>query len=88
MNTGEIEADVAGAFSRAAESKSALNKLITAKVVRELCGDISDMSLWRWLSDPALKFPKPVYIQKRRFWREAEVLNWIEAKAEAREVSA
>lgn len=59
-------------------------KLIPAKTVRELCGGISDMSLWRWLNDEALAFPRPVYIQKRRFWREAEILEWIEA----REVSA
>ena len=55
-------------------------KLIPAKTVRELCGNISDMSLWRWLKDPALGFPRPVYIQKRRFWREAEILEWIEAR--------
>lgn len=55
-------------------------KLISAKTVRELCGNISDMSLWRWLNDPALGFPRPVYIQKRRFWREAEILEWIEAR--------
>lgn len=59
-------------------------KLISAKAVRELCGGISDMSLWRWLNDEALHFPRPVYIQKRRFWREAEILDWIES----REVSA
>lgn len=88
MNTGEIEAAAESAFLRAADSNSALNKLITARVVRELCGGISDMSLWRWLADPDLNFPKPVYIQKRRFWREAEVHNWIEAKTDAREVSA
>lgn len=55
-------------------------KLISAKTVRELCGNISDMSLWRWLNDPALGFPRPIYIQKRRFWREAEILEWIEAR--------
>lgn len=55
-------------------------KLISAKTVRELCGGISDMSLWRWLNDPALGFPQPVYIQKRRFWREADILAWIESR--------
>lgn len=59
-------------------------KLISAAAVRELCGGISDMSLWRWLNDPALCFPKPVYIQRRRFWREADLLAWLDA----REVSA
>ena len=58
-------------------------KLISASAVRELCGGISDMSLWRWLNDPELNFPKPIYIARRRYFREAEILAWIEAQAEA-----
>lgn len=54
-------------------------KLISAAMVRELCGGVSDMSLWRWLNDPALNFPKPIYISRRRYWREAEVLSWLDA---------
>ena len=57
-------------------------KLISANAVRDLCGGISDMTLWRWLNDPALEFPKPTYIGKRRYFREAEVLAWIDARAE------
>ncbi|WP_370275110.1 helix-turn-helix transcriptional regulator [Pararhodobacter marinus] len=49
-----------------------------------ICGGISDMTLWRWLSDQALNFPRPIYLGRRRYWREAEVLAWLEA----REVSA
>lgn len=56
-------------------------KLITAAATRALCGGISDMSLWRWLNSPELGFPKPIYIARRRFFREAEVLAWIEAQA-------
>lgn len=52
-------------------------KHITAAAVRELCGDVSDMSIWRWLNSPDLNFPKPIYIQKRRYWKEAEVLAWL-----------
>jgi Prophage CP4-57 regulatory protein (AlpA). len=62
-------------------------KLISAAAVRALCGGISDMSLWRWLNTPAMAFPKPVTIQRRRYWREAEVLAWLDARAEAREVA-
>ena len=57
-------------------------KLISANAVRILCGDISDMTLWRWLNDPALEFPKPTYIGKRRYFREADVFAWLEAQAE------
>jgi len=57
------------------------NRLISASAVRDLCGGISDMTLWRWLNDPELEFPKPVYIGKRRYWREAEMGNWLKARA-------
>jgi predicted DNA-binding transcriptional regulator AlpA len=57
------------------------HKLISATAVRELCGGISDMSLWRWLHDPELDFPRPVYIGRRRYFREAELAAWIKARA-------
>ena len=59
------------------------NKLISANAVRELCGGVSDMALWRWLHHPELNFPKPIYIGRRRYWREADLAAWIESRAEA-----
>ena len=53
-------------------------KLISATTVREICGGISDMSLWRWLNDPNLDFPKPLYISRRRYWREPAVDEWLD----------
>ncbi len=58
-------------------------KLISANAVRDLCGGISDMTLWRWLADPELAFPRPTRIGKRRYFREAEIFDWIEVQAEA-----
>ena len=55
-------------------------KRITAAQTRALCGDISDMTLWRWLNERG--FPKPIYIARRRFWREADVLAWLEAQSQ------
>ncbi len=55
-------------------------KLIGASAVREICGGISDMSLFRWLNSSALNFPKPIYIARRRYWREAEILEWINSR--------
>lgn len=63
------------------------SRLIKAETVRELCGGISDMSLWRWLNNPEMDFPRPIYIAKRRYWSEAEVLGWLDARANAREVA-
>jgi predicted DNA-binding transcriptional regulator AlpA len=56
-------------------------KRITARDVRELCGGVSDMWLWRRLHDDP-SFPRPTYIARRRFWREADVINWLEAQSE------
>ena len=53
-------------------------KRIQAAQVREICGGISDMTLWRWLNER--DFPPPIYIARRRYWREADVLAWLEAQ--------
>jgi len=55
-------------------------KRIPAAAVRDLCGGISDMTLWRWLDRQG--FPKPSYIARRRYWREADVVEWLDAQGE------
>lgn len=55
------------------------NTLLTAAAVRDTLGGISDMTLWRWLNDPRLDFPKPIHIARRRYWREADLNAWVEA---------
>lgn len=56
------------------------HRRIPAAAVRVICGDISAMTLWRWLDDEDLNFPKPIYIGRRRYWREADVIEWMEAR--------
>lgn len=56
------------------------HKRIPARIVRDLCGGVADMTLWRWVNDPDLNFPKPLYIAKRRYWKEAEILAWLDAR--------
>ena len=58
-------------------------KRIPAANVRELCGGVSEMTLWRWLNNPELKFPRPTYIGRRRYWREADVVRWLDRQSEA-----
>jgi predicted DNA-binding transcriptional regulator AlpA len=58
------------------------NRRIQAARVRELCGNVSTMWLWRRQNDPASDFPRPVLIGRRRFWREAEIIEWLDAQAE------
>ena len=56
----------------------ALEQKITSKQVREMLGGISDMSLWRFLHDKNLNFPKPTYIKRRRFWSAQELNEWFD----------
>ena len=37
---------------------------------------ISAMTVWRWLRDEELKFPRPIRINGRRFWSLAELEAW------------
>ena len=56
------------------------DKLIKSEAVREMCGGISRMTLWRWTKNPDLGFPAPYVFGGVRCWNEAEVLSWREAQ--------
>jgi len=57
------------------------HRRIAAKKVQELCGSVSAMTLHRWLANPELQFPRPHYIGRRRYWREADIISWLEARS-------
>ncbi|CDX22099.1 conserved hypothetical protein [Mesorhizobium plurifarium] len=42
---------------------------------------ISDMSLHRWLKNPELNFPKPLVINRRRYFLETDLIAWERARA-------
>jgi predicted DNA-binding transcriptional regulator AlpA len=67
----------------AQEKKAQAQTFATGSQIRIRYG-ISDMTLWRWAHDPALGFPRPVYINRRRYWRLAEVEAWERSRARAR----
>jgi predicted DNA-binding transcriptional regulator AlpA len=55
--------------------------LLDARRTRKYCGDISDMTLWRWTE--TLGFPPADYtIGNRRFWRLSSIEAWL-ARQEA-----
>lgn len=56
--------------------------LITAKAVRQRFGGISDMSLWRWTHNDALGFPRPLVINRRKYWRLADLEAFEARQAE------
>jgi len=41
----------------------------------------SDMTIHRWLNDPELNFPRPVYIGRYRYWRIVALEAWEEEQA-------
>ena len=54
-----------------------MDRQLTSKQVRDMLGGISDMSLWRFLHDKHLNFPKPIYINRWRFWSNQELNEWF-----------
>jgi len=55
-------------------------QLVTAKQVRGLLGGVSEMHMWRLVCDEhyrGLKFPKPIKINRRNYFRLREVRAWI-----------
>ncbi len=56
--------------------------LLKAQAVQDRLGGISSQTLWRWLKDPALKFPKPIYICGTRYWVSGEIDAFVSRQRE------
>jgi predicted DNA-binding transcriptional regulator AlpA len=52
------------------------NRRIGAAAVKQMCGGVSDMAIWRWLKEG--NFPQPQYIGNRRYWRAGDVMDWLD----------
>ena len=37
---------------------------------------VTEMTLWRWLRDEKLGFPQPMTVNRRRFFRLADLVAW------------
>ncbi len=46
---------------------------------------VSDMSLWRWGRDDSLKFPAPLRINGRKFWKLSTLERWEASRTETEE---
>ncbi|MCX7348711.1 MAG: transcriptional regulator [Alphaproteobacteria bacterium] len=53
---------------------------LSSAQVRHRYGGRSQMALWRWLRDPAMGFPQPVYFGRLRFWRLDALQQWERAQ--------
>ena len=52
------------------------NSYLTANDVRRRFGNVSDMTIWRWEQDRGTGFPEPMRINRRRYWRVADLDAW------------
>ena len=56
------------------------SRLIKQSDVKHMIGDVSDMTIWRWLNEEgyeSLCFPKPIKIKTRNYWNINSVQKWI-----------
>jgi hypothetical protein len=42
---------------------------------------VVDRTLDRWIADPALNFPRPLIINRRRYFRQSDLQAWERARA-------
>jgi predicted DNA-binding transcriptional regulator AlpA len=43
----------------------------------------SHVTLWRWVRDNELNFPKPIQINRLNYWRLADLEEWEAAQGQA-----
>jgi len=63
-------------------------KYLPSRPLRRRYHDISDMTLWRWLNDDELGFPRPVIINGRRYWLISELEAWESALRDGKATAA
>ena len=63
------------------------DELLPARVVRQMLGGVSDMTLGRWEKDPRVGLPHPIKFglraNARRLWRRGDVREFIERQRAA-----
>jgi predicted DNA-binding transcriptional regulator AlpA len=60
----------------------------STRAVCQRYGNKSDRTIARWERDPQLGFPKPIYINGRKYYDESELDAWDRAMAEKSRVGA
>ncbi len=61
-------------------------KLVSSRTARTELGDISEMTIWRWVQAGIL--PQPIKINKRNYWPASAIERVKTGKAEARAKAA
>jgi hypothetical protein len=50
--------------------------LLTAAQTRARVGGVTAMCVWRWMRDPRVRFPAPIKINNRNYWRFGDLRSW------------
>lgn len=82
MARKKIQRHVKSATHKRVDDDHDDDALIGAKETRQLLHKCSEMHIWRLLnleSYAALKFPKPIKINTRNYWKRCDILKWIDA---------
>jgi hypothetical protein len=61
-----------------------MTRKLRKSAVAERYGDVDTRTIDRWLGDPALKFPKPMYIKTIPYWDESDLEKWERRRATSR----
>lgn len=52
--------------------------LINSREVRRMFGGVSEMTLWRWLKSESVRFPAPIQISSKNYWRLGDLRRFRE----------
>jgi predicted DNA-binding transcriptional regulator AlpA len=77
-NMDTIQPEVTGRRSPTTRSK----KKLPTRAVMSRYG-VSDRTVDRWVADPCLNFPKPIRINRRRYWDEDALDAFDATRADA-----
>jgi predicted DNA-binding transcriptional regulator AlpA len=55
--------------------------LLTGAQTRARVGRVSSMCIWRWMRDPRVRFPQPIKINNRNYWRFGDLRQWQAERA-------
>ena len=50
--------------------------LLTSNQARARVGNVSHMCIWRWIRDDRVRFPAPIQINRRNYWRLGDLRRW------------
>lgn len=67
----------------AAQDTLPSDRYLDAADTRRYVGDVTDMTIWRWLHNATLNFPQPSVINGRRYWRKSELDEFLESRKRA-----